>query len=317
MKASIVIPAFNEEDALRASLPVIYKQLINASQEHLITNFEILVINDGSTDDTQNVTESFFKDMRKYDLQNFFRVISFPTNQGHMKAITVGMSACEADFVITIDADLQDPPEAIPAIINLYIQTLTPCIQTVRVNRAQDTFLKRHSASLYYNLIKKITGVAIVPHAADFRLLANREAKMLASLSEHKKIFRLLVPYFAIPTLQYPIERATRVAGRSKYSLRKMMALAIDSLLAFSTKPLRWIMLFSASSLGLFLLFATYALYKWRKEEIAPGWTSISIVISFGFTVTLCSLWIIGEYIARIYNLVLNRPTLEYSEKSF
>jgi polyisoprenyl-phosphate glycosyltransferase len=315
MKVSVVIPAFNEEESLQYALPRLFTVLTYCKKIDLCNSFEILIVDDGSTDATQDMVrvfaETLEKSVKKYaDI----RLIEMIGNQGHMSALTVGYLEFKGDCVISLDADLQDPPEIIPAMIEKFMSTGANCIQTVRVSRKSDTFFKVFTAKYYYLIIKKLTGVQIIPNAADFRLLTRNEAKMIASLPENKKVFRLLIPYFKIKTELIGIDRQKRVAGKSKYTLFKMIKLSIDSLLGFSVKPLRFILFFALCSLGISLAATVYTLIDFFSNRALPGWTSLVLISLFGYSILTIALSVIGEYIGRIYFQLLGRPMHRYRE---
>ena len=316
MKVSAAIPAFNEEEALAVSLPIIFNTLVQAKALHLCDSFEILVINDGSSDGTATRVREFQTKMESQGSrsQNPVRLINMLGNQGHMKALDASYQEFLGDCIITLDADMQDPPEVMIEMIQIFQSTKSACVQAVRSSRRSDSIFKKTSAAAFYRLIKLMTGVAIVPHAADFRLLSRSEAKMIAALPEDKKVFRLLIPYFQIETRIIEISRQPRVAGKSKYTFLKMLKLAMDSLLGFSIKPLRAILYIALLSILIFIAVAINAVEAWLSNRAVPGWTTITLISLFGYGTTIVALATIGEYVGRIYFQILARPSLRYEE---
>lgn len=173
------------------------------------------------------------------------RCISMTENFGHMEALSIGMKNSLGETVCTIDADLQDPPEEIP---RLYVELLLRlkeapggiyCVQTFRENRKTDSLFKRKTAGLYYYLIRKITGVDIVPNAADYRILSKQASLLLLKNYRKGAVFRLQIPNLRIPTSYIPITRGVRAAGSSKYNNKLMLKLTLNSLLTYNQRPLR------------------------------------------------------------------------------
>jgi dolichol-phosphate mannosyltransferase len=272
------------------------------------SEYEIILIDDGSSDSSIE---------KAIELKKVFaevRLISMQNNHGHMRALETGMKESKGKYVLTMDCDLQDPPGALSEMYSIIKQSSVSCVQAVRVDRSNDTLLKKHSAQMYYKLIRLLTGVSVIRNAADFRMLSQEASEFLCKLPEKKKIFRLLIPYFGLKTIEYPIIRDHRVAGKTKYSVRKMFSLAIDSFLSFSTKPLRLILyssvffLFAAVSVGFF------AIYGFVSGNTVPGWTSLVLVMIFLFSILMSGLSMIGIYVGRIYDEILNRPSLRYHE---
>ncbi len=314
MKVSVVIPVFNEEEVLEVSLPIIHATLENLISLKLCDSFEMILVDDGSTDKTLTKIRVFRDSLQPIRSGSEVRLIKMFSNHGHMKSIEAGIRESLGDCIITIDADLQDPPEAIIEMVRIFKETSISCVQTFRQTRETDTTLKRISANIFYRAIRLFTGVSVVPHAADFRLLSKKEAKKIVNLPEEKKIFRLLIPYLKIPTKTLPIERKIRAAGESKYTLMKMIKLALDSALGFSIKPLRLIMYIAMFSTLVFILLAINTIVVWLSGGAVHGWTSIILIILFGYITTTTALAIIGEYVGRIYFQMLGRPTMFYAE---
>ena len=241
---SVVIPVFNEEDVIEETIETIVG-ILNLSSIH----YEIIVVNDGSVDETLSV-------LRTIKLKHKIRVINFCENEGHMSAIRAGLEASTGNYVATLDADLQDPPKYLP---EMFLELLSSkdsllnrydVVQAFREDRTQDTLFKRFSAGLYYKLVRKLTGIALIPHAADFRIMNRGVVDKLLLLPEKKLVLRLLLPSLGFRILPFPIVRAARFAGESKYTISKMFSLAIDSIISFTYKPLRILALFGFLTSG-------------------------------------------------------------------
>jgi glycosyltransferase involved in cell wall biosynthesis len=247
---SVVIPVFNEQSVIEESVKQIREILHNSAINH-----EIIVVDDGSRDNTLEILIQLQESVP-------LRIIHLSSNSGHMNAIRAGLEASYGDYVLTIDADLQDPPEVIPdmyAIISgnpamekqkrvdkkargvEILSTTYDVVQAYRSDRTADTLWKRKTASIYYRFVKKLTGIDLTPHAADYRIMKRHVVDALVSLPEKNLVFRLLIPSLGYRIALFPIERRKRFAGDSKYTNRKMISLAIDSIIGFSNRPLRYL----------------------------------------------------------------------------
>lgn len=314
---SVVVPAYNEEKVIKETISQIHEILKN----HKITN-EIVVVDDGSTD---NTLQELIGIKRSVNL----RIIQMSTNSGHMTAIRAGLEASIGNYVATIDADLQDPPEALPPMFDLISQTVLnngkrvkssqiqndiDVIQAFRSDRSIDTLWKRKTAHLYYKIVQKITGISLVPHAADFRIMKKHVVDRLLSLQEKKLIYRLLLPSLGFKIVSFPIIRNERFAGKSKYDNKKMIALAVDSVLSFTNRPLRFLAFsgFTASVVLLMASFCTLLIYIFGST--IPGWTSLILLILSFNAFLFAAVGLVGEYVGRIYVLVQNRPETPWNE---
>ena len=310
---SVVIPAFNEELVIEASIKKI-RHVLEASR----IKHEILVVNDGSTDATLDIL---------VEIRNMtpLRIINLANNAGHMSAIRAGLEGSKGDYIVTIDADLQDPPEAIPEMFriisskremggtDLFLKSYD-VVQAYRIDRATDTLWKRKSAALYYSLVKKITGINVIPHAADFRIMKKHVVKTLISLPEKNLVYRLLIPSLGYKVEYFPITRGDRFAGKSKYTNRKMISLAVDSVIGFTNRPLRFLAYFGflASVVLFFASIGTLLLFTFGNT--LPGWPSLVLLILSFNAFLFAGLGLVGEYIGRIYQLIQARPTTSWTE---
>ena len=308
MGLSIVIPVYNEEEVILESLRSIHKIATEIEM-----NFEIICVDDGSRDQTaQKITEAI-------KLYPGVRLIKLQKNFGHMAALTAGMSQALGNLVLTMDADLQDPPEYIPTMLDM-INSIDSnnekidVVQALRVDRTSDSILKRTTARLYYNLIKKLTGVSIPPNSADFRIMTKKTVNIILSIPEKGKIFRLLIPYLGFNIAYLNIRRDPRLAGTTKYSLRKMISLAINSVISFSYKPLRAMTIMGLIfSLVCGVLSAFYFI-AYVKGESIKGWTSLALLLLASNALIMMSIGLLGEYVGRVHSALQNRP--EFITKS-
>jgi dolichol-phosphate mannosyltransferase len=306
---SIVIPAYNEELSIGKTIPSIVKVIVS-SRQFLESpyKFEIIVVDDGSTDSTSKEVRNLGKSYPN------LRLVQLLKNSGHMIALEIGLTQSRGQFVCSIDADLQDPPGAIPQMLQMAESGNYDVIQAVRPDRKSDSWFKRSSAGLFYKVIKKLTGINVVPHAADFRLLTRAAVDSLLALPEKGKVFRLLIPYYGYRTKLLVVTRDKRIAGNSKYPLKKMLSLSLDSVVRFSSKPLRAVSLVGLAS-SLFLIFgAVTTTILWFTTDVVAGWTSITLIILASNSMILCGLGIIAEYLGRTYENSLKRNTSLFIE---
>jgi len=310
---SVVIPCFNEENVITETVTRVLRTLNEAEIRH-----EIIVVNDGSTDNTLGVLYSL-------QVKNSLRIINLKKNMGHMSALRAGLEASIGSHVATIDADLQDPPEYLPDMLSKFTNKSSDMsitgysheidvVQTYRADRRKDAFLKRGFASLYYLLINKLIGVSLIPQAADYRIMNRKTVDKLISLPEKRPVYRLLIPKLGFIIEPYPIVRAERLIGETKYTYKKMFSLALDSVVGFTFKPLRLITFLGITSSALLIIasFITFLISIVGNELSA--WPSLVLLLLSANAFLLASLGIVGEYVGRIYEIVQNRPNSMWEE---
>jgi glycosyltransferase involved in cell wall biosynthesis len=294
---SVVFPVFNESEVIDISFKAFKETLDNFSFA-----YEVVAVDDGSTDDSFSKLENWA------DLWPELKVLSFISNKGHMAAITAGLKAASGDWVVTIDVDLQDPPDVIPKMLDLAKSQNVDVVYGIRSDRKSDTWFKRTTAKFYYKLIGRVTGIEVPMHAADCRLMSRRVVNELCKFPEIHKVYRLLVPWLGFPSQNYKYTRNDRAAGKTHYNLKKMVVLAWTSVTSFSAAPLRiaiWI-----GFVGIFsmLIISGYILVGWLSGDVYPGWTSIMLVVLFLGSLQLLSLGILGEYVSKLYSESQRRP---------
>jgi dolichol-phosphate mannosyltransferase len=298
VELSVVIPMFNEEEALPA-LVARLRPVLDATGEL----YEVVAVDDGSTDRTVEL----LKELRAGWPQ--LRMVRLRRNSGHQAALTAGLHHARGRYAASLDADLQDPPEKIPEMLDLARARHLDIVYGVRANRSTDTGFKRHTAGAYYWLMRRMVGNHVPAQAGDFRLLSRNVLDALKALPDQPQVYRLLVPWFGFPSGEVTYHRDERVAGHTKYPLRKMILLAVDSIISFSVAPLRlatWL-----GTLAFFLCLGTlvYTLNVYAAGDTTPGWTSLIIAVLFIGAVQLICLGLLGEYIGRIYTAIQQRPT--------
>lgn len=294
---SVVIPMFNEEDVL----PILVDRL-RPVLEGIGEPYEVVAVDDGSTDSTA----AQLAGIRRIWPQ--VRIIRLRRNSGHQAALTAGLHRAFGQYVASLDADLQDPPEKIPEMLALARAEGLDIVYGVRADRSSDTMIKRRSAAVYYWLMRRLAGVQVHSHAGDFRLLSRATVDVLRQLPEHQPVYRLLVPWIGFPSGEVSYTRSERAAGRTKYPLTKMIRLAADSITNFSAAPLRIATWLGLISFFFCLLMLGYVVVVFALHKTVQGWASVLATVLFLGAVQLLSLGLLGEYLGRLYASAQGRP---------
>lgn len=294
---SVVVPVYNEEQVVMET----YKRLKNV-MDLLKETYEIIFVNDGSKDKTVFIINEICKK------DTNIKLIDFSRNFGHQVAITAGMDYSEGKAVVVIDADLQDPPEVIPKMLEKWREGYD-VVYGKRLERKGDTFFKKITAKMFYRFLKKMTDVDIPVDTGDFRLIDRKVCDALGSVNEKNRYIRGIISWLGFKQTGVEFNRDKRFAGKTKYPLKKMIKFAFDAVTSFSYKPLRM-----ASYAGLLLSFFSFiyliiVLYQGLfTDKTVQGWASTLAVSLFFNGIILVILGIIGEYIGRIYDEAKGRP---------
>ena len=298
-KVSLVIPMYYEEQVAEEC----YNRVTKVLKEIKDYEYEIIFVNDGSKDKTLEILENITKKDKNV------KVVSFSRNFGHQAAVTAGLKYVTGDAIVIMDADLQDPPELIPDMLK-YWEDGYEVIYGKRKTREGESAFKLLTAKAFYNTLNKLSDVEIPKDTGDFRLVDKKVVDVINSLPEHNKFLRGLFSWVGFKQYAYEYERKERFAGKTKYPLKKMLKLAQDGILSFSTKPLKIVGGFGILSVIISICILIYSIlsfaFKWNN--LTPGWTSLMCTMTFLGGVILISLWMIGEYIARIYDETKQRP---------
>lgn len=301
---SVIVPMYNEE----AVIPATYSRLKEVL-DGLKENYEIIFINDGSRDRTRDML------MEICEKDKTVKLIDFARNFGHQVAITAGMDYAAGECMVIIDGDLQDPPELIPKMMELWRQGYD-VVYGKRISRQGETIFKKVTAKIFYRLLRSLTDVNIPVDTGDFRLIDRRVCEALKQLPERSRYVRGLMSWVGFKQTPIEFERSERYAGETKYPLKKMLKLAMDGIMSFSYKPLKlssW--LGSLLSVFSFVYLIIVLLQKiFFPESAQSGWASLIAVSLFFNGITLLMLGIIGEYIGRIYDEAKGRPLYIISE---
>lgn len=298
---SIVVPVFNEAAVLRR----FFEEMDRVRRAGLreVAPLEIILVDDGSRDASWELI------VAKCRRDPAYVGVKLSRNFGHQLALAAGLEAARGEVVVTMDADLQDPPAVIPDLLDAYHQGFD-VVYATRADRGQETWFKRVTAKWFYRIIAKLSGVSIPHNTGDFRLMSRRVLAELSKLRESHRFLRGLVPWVGFPQTQVLYNRGDRAAGETHYPFHKMLRLAADGIASMSQAPLR---LAYVVSLGLFAIFIGYIIYVFIKHtltgaELEPGWTSIMAAITIFGTIQILLLGVFGEYLGRVYEQVKNRP---------
>lgn len=294
---SIVVPVFNEEKIIEELV-----RRMTAAAEGVTANYEIIFVNDGSRD---NSLAKLKVECAKNPKLHY---IAFSRNFGHQIAISAGMDLSSGNAIVTIDGDLQDPPELIKEMYQEY-QNGFKVVYAKRTKRKGETFFKLLTAKMFYRLMARLVSFEIPLDVGDFRLISRDVLEYLKKMKEYDKYIRGQIAWLGFKSTYVMFERDERKYGQTNYPFKKMLRLAFNGITAFSDSPLKM-----ATSMGFIVciisfLIGMFALYDYfLHRDTVPGWASIMVSITFLGGVQLLSLGIIGEYISRIINNVRDRP---------
>ncbi|MBN8676608.1 MAG: glycosyltransferase family 2 protein [Chitinophagales bacterium] len=297
---SIILPAYNEEENLAMAVQKIAEQT-NPLQDRY--RFELIFVNDGSSDRTLALLRELHQ--KHSDWVHF---VSFSRNFGHMSALRCGYDHARGDAVICMDADLQHPPQYIPVFLEKWREGYE-IVYTTRQDDEKTSWFKRTSSRYFYGLMNRFSDVNIEPGAADFRLLDRKVVNLIRDSQETELFIRGFIPWVGFRQFAIPYKPDQRFAGQSKYTLRKMIRLALNGITAFSVRPLRIATFLGSCISGLAFSYAIYALYAhFVLKETVQGWTSVLLSVLIIGGLQLLTLGIIGEYLGRLFLQAKGRP---------
>ncbi|HET8616153.1 MAG TPA: glycosyltransferase family 2 protein [Actinomycetales bacterium] len=294
----MVVPLYDEADVL----PLLVGRL-RPVLDALGATYEVLAVDDGSTDATPAVLERVRREWPA------LRVVRLRANSGHQAALSAGLARARGDWVVSIDADLQDPPEVIGDMLQAARSQAVDVVYGVRTDRSTDSVFKRGSARLFYGLMGRMAGSSGPAQAGDFRLMSRATVDAVNVLPEHHRVLRLVIPALGFPSAEVGYRREVRAAGRSKYPFARMLKLSIDSVTGFSIAPLRLATWFGLLGGVVALALLVYALVSFATGHTTPGWTSTFVAVAAVGAVQLLCLGLLGEYVGRMYTQLQGRPS--------
>ena len=294
---SVVVPCFNEEDGIREC----HRRVTDVLRSVNIS-YELVYVDDGSQDGTLSKLAEI------HAIDPHATIIELSRNFGHQPAVTAGLEAATGQAVVIMDADLQDPPELIPAMLDKWAEGYE-VVYAVRESRERDSGFKRWTAKAFYRLINVLSEIEIPLDAGDFRLLDRKAVEAIKSMPERHRFLRGMCSWVGFRQCGIKYARAPRFAGSTKYPVRKMLNLALDGVVSFSTVPLRVLALIGLASALLALLGIIYALVvRLFTHSWVAGWAISFVVVLFLGGLQMMSIGILGEYVGRIYTETKQRP---------
>ena len=304
MNISVVLPCFNEQD----NITELYKRLINTFNKNKLDLDKIILIDDGSNDDT-------WKTITKLQHLNKKQIlgIKLSKNFGHQNAVISGLNYCKSDFALIMDADLQDPPEILGKMVSEIKKNNANSVFAKRISR-QDTKFKKITASLFYRLFNKFSSTKIPEDVGDFRLIDKKIYNNLIKFTEQNPFIRGLIPWTGFKQVPVEYHRNNRYKGKTGYSFFKMLNFTLDGMFSFSNVPIKLAYITCLFSIFLLFILFFYTLLIYFKGGTVPGWTSLTVIILFFNSLNFFILALLGEYIGRIFNETKKRPRYIVSE---
>ncbi len=304
MKLSVVVPCYNEEQVIEET----YGRL-DAVVRAITPDYELIFVDDGSKDRTAIILKSIC------DRHGHVRVIRLARNFGQQNALAAGLAAATGDAAVIIDADLQDPPEVIADFVAKWREGYAVVVGQ-RLERPKETLFKRVSAYLFYRLMNRLSEVPLHLDAGDFRLLDRKVLDTLNEMPERYRLLRGMISWVGLSQAAVPYKRAPRFAGSTKYSLSKMVGLALDGLFSFSTVPLRAMSFIGLATFVLALGGIGYAIVlRLATNQWVPGWTAMFVAQLLLGSLNMLGLGLLGEYVGRIYGEAKQRPLFVVAER--
>lgn len=295
---SVVVPVYNEESCLER-----FHKELSGTLRSMIETYEVIYVDDGSTDRSLDVIDG----LRRVDPNAHAVVLT--RNFGHQLALTAGLEFARGSAVVTMDADLQHPPELIPALVERWRQGAL-VVNTVRADTDDIGALKRLTSKAFYGVINALSKTPVQPDAADFKLLDRRAVEALKSMKERHRFLRGMVSWLGYPEAEVEFTAGRRAGGESKYTWGKMIGMAADGIVSFSTLPLKAALFLGLAALALCGAYGTYVLYMYTLHGVLliKGWASTVVLNMFLGGCQLVILGVTGEYIGRIYEEIKARP---------
>lgn len=297
-KISVIIPIYNEA----LNIPLLHLRL-NTIMKNLNLSYELIFVNDGSADNSLEIIKELAKQHQE------IRFIDLSRNFGHQIAVSAGLDKAEGENIVIIDADLQDPPELI-AELYAKLQEGYEVVYAKRKVRKGESFMKLLTAKLFYRLLSAITSISIPVDTGDFRIISRKVVLALRQMPETSKFLRGQISWIGYKQTFVEYEREERNAGKTGYTYKKMIKLAIDGITAFSNFPIKAVTAigFLVSIVAFVMILVSFYVKYFTSDETEPGWASLMVGMMFLGGVQLLSLGIIGEYVSRINTDVRRRP---------
>jgi glycosyltransferase involved in cell wall biosynthesis len=297
MELSVVIPCYNEEESLDET----YRRVKAACDSAPVESYEVIFINDGSTDKTLSILKNLAQSDSNLVLVDLSR------NHGQQLALTAGLFQAKGDYTLILDADLQDPPELLTAMLER-ARDGVDVVYGQRTRREGETKIKLLTSSLFYKLLSFLSETPIPRDVGDFRLVSRRVLDHFKNMPEQHRFVRGMISWVGFRQEALPYDRDARFAGVTKYSFFKLLHLSLDAISSFSIRPLRISILFAIFGAVLAGFLGLFAIWSYYNHRSVSGWASLATIITFFSSLQLICIGMIGEYIGRTYIEVKNRP---------
>ncbi len=294
---SVVIPCYNEEDVLDE----LRKRLIPACEAIVGDAFEVLLVDDGSSDKTREILRRFSEEDPR------FVSVLLARNHGHQLALTAGLEVASGDRIFVLDADLQDPPELLGPMMQKMDEGYDVVYGKRRARKGETAF-KRGTAAAFYRVLRRLTEVDVPADTGDFRLMSRRVNEVLRDMPEQHRFVRGMVAWVGFRQTGVEYDRDERFAGVTKYPFRKMLRFAVDAITSFSVIPLKIATWLGFALAAFSLLVLIYTLIGWFTGETVPGWTSLMVIVLLIGSFQMIAIGVLGEYIGRLYVQGKKRP---------
>jgi dolichol-phosphate mannosyltransferase len=302
-KLSVVVPCYNES----AALGELHRRVSTVCRASVGEDFELVLVDDGSGDGTWGAIASLAA------TDPHVVGVRLSRNHGQQLALTAGLRECRGDLVLIIDADMQDPPELLPDMLKM-IAAGADVVYGQRISRGEEPWIRKAGARLFYAMLEYFSDRAIPRDVSDFRLMRRRVLDVLNAMPEQHRFVRGMISWVGFDQRPLPFNRGTRSSGRTRYSVARLTALAVDAITSFSIRPLRLATVMALLSLPLAAVLAVYIVGSWLLGYSVAGWSSVMMVVVLFGTAQLLILGIIGEYLGRLYMGAKQRPLYVVSE---
>jgi dolichol-phosphate mannosyltransferase len=302
-KLAVIAPCYNEEK----NINIFYEKLVSVINQ-LNISYNFIFIDDGSIDNSWKI----IKELNSRDKN--IKAVRFSRNFGHQTAIFCGIQKADADYVLILDVDLQDPPEILKDMYNKITSNNVNIVYGQR-SKTNENFFKKITSILFYKIFNFLSEVKIPEQTSDFRIFDKKVLAELKKFKEKNLFYRAIIPWMGFKSDSVIFERPNRSEGKSGWPLKKMINFSVDGIISFSNYPMRLSFLLSVFMCFIFITFSIYALHSYLTNNIVPGWTSIFLIICFFNIIIFFLLGLISEYVGRIHMEIKNRPNFITSDE--
>ncbi len=301
---SIVIPVYNEAEAIEVTTKRLLSVANQIRNECSINKVQLVFVDDGSADRSADILKSLAKTSGETQI----KILQFSRNFGHSAAVFAGLEHADGDLFAIIDADLQDPPELLIPMIQALTNNKYDVVYGQRRVRQGESLFKKFTAWVFYRLINMLSGTEIPRDTGDFRVMTQEVREVVLSLKEREPFLRGLVAWVGFKQLAFPYDRQPRLLGETKYPFKKMLRFAVQAIMSFSSFPLKLSIYVGILGIILSSVISVYAIMIWFDGRAIPGWTSLIIGFTYGQSITFFLIGVMGLYLGRVHTALQDRP---------